>query len=264
MIRHSSVFVILGLIAANLSAQSITAEFRNATAPRIESHPVDPYMSDAEEQTILRRLQEHRYIPPTVRTLGALPSTLLRDLTVVIDNRSLEEIGFNSDAEFEHDEGAETMSLGANLIRILRHLDLTFLIRHGRIEILTEDEAAKDYPKRIYDITPLLSIKRQNGRAEVNTDSIVEGIQSLIQPDNWEPMGGAGTIVPLVVRSRCLLVVSASTTMHLEVDQLLNQIDRISVRPGEAPLMKRHVDVSNAMLPVVKKPTSLPVFGGVF
>jgi hypothetical protein len=149
----------------------------------------------------------------------------------------------------------------------LERIDLTILIRHSRLEVTTREAAEVKPQLRIYDITPLLTVQQQNGRSEVDTTSLVDSIQISVRPDTWEQLGGPATIATQVIRSRCLLVVSAPTVVHLELDQLLNQMDRASARSAAASSrnsgdLNRGSSVSaSSLIPQTK---ALPMFGGVF
>jgi len=265
MIPCGILFIISSISMSSSSmAQTYLSRIQIASARRIESKPVDPYMSDLEERILLQRLREALSVSPAVNTLRALPIAFAENLPLVIDEQALEEIGLTADQEFDFEEGAEGRPIGANLRWILRQLDLTFVISHAKVVITTQDAAEAMPAIRIYDVTPLLSVWQQNGQSVIDPTSLLETIQTSVQADTWESMGGPSSISPIVVRSRCLLVVSAPTTVHLDVDQLLNQLDRTSASFVNSRPQK---SVPIAPLPKCYLPSGsgeLPIFGGMF
>ncbi len=61
-----------------------------------------------------------------------------------------------------------------------------------------------------------------------------------------------------------LLIVGAPTTVHLELDQLLNQMDRTTSRQAELSPGFALQAASVPHIPVTQQQPSLLVFGGIF
>lgn len=261
--RWALLLVLSGVAACSpLFAQSIAFEGQLANAGRIESRVVDPYMTDVEERLILQRLQRPFLISPSVNTLRALPIAFKGYLPVVIDERSLDEMGISSDSKFDLGPESEARSAGANLLWLLRPFHLTFIIRQAKLVITTHEASEFMRAVRVYDVTPLLSVQVQNGRSAVDTVPLEETIQHSLQPDTWERLGGPSTLVATIVRSRCLFVVSAPTLVHLELDQLLNQMNSAGGRLVHSSEKGPQVDAASGVQPSPSQPYRLPVFYG--
>lgn len=113
-------------------------------------------------------------------------------------------------------------SIAVDLISRLRVLDLTLMIRHGHVVITTEYAAEEDLATRIYDVTPLLG----PGKSPDDLQRVIGMIETTIDCDTWEALGGNSTLVPLQVRDRSWLVVSTMTVTHWKIQRLLDQLNQ--------------------------------------
>ena len=53
---------------------------------------------------------------------------------------------------------------------------------------------------------------------------LLETILHSIEPDIWEQLGGPSTLMPMTVNGRRLLVVSTTSSIHLQLQSLLDQL----------------------------------------
>ncbi|TWU59466.1 ECF RNA polymerase sigma factor SigR [Rubripirellula tenax] len=133
---------------------------------------------------------------------------------ILIDRRALEEIGITADQPV-------TLTLGnvklRTLLRLmLRDLDLTYQVNGETLSVTTQEAAESNLVSRIYWL-------EGTGFAEGDFESVMNSIQTTIQPDTWELLGGPSTIVP-VRSARPAILVSAVYRVHEEIEKFLKTL----------------------------------------
>lgn len=138
---------------------------------------------------------------------------------------------------------AEQMTNAAVLFHGLHNTDLVIATWSGRWLITTAETAEENLSTRLYDVTPIADIRdgrpshvvggRMNsqssafGRASMSSDdSLMDLVQTLVDPNTWEVLGGSSTCRVAVISGRTWLVMSAPVTTHWKVEALLNQLNR--------------------------------------
>ena len=81
---------------------------------------------------------------------------------------------------------------------VLRQLDLTVMVRDEVLVITTQEEAENTLETHVYPVADLLGVGRSardvgRGRHD-DYDTLLETITSIIAPDTWDQVGGAGSI----------------------------------------------------------------------
>lgn len=214
------------------------------------SYPSDPLMTGHQEQQLLDALhREYRFSWGRKTSVSEIADDLRELFPVLVDQRAIEEIGLDvriaADSPLwfskveSQTEGQEKdpkrwwrpaqqalsirrPSIAVDLISRLRVLDLTLMIRHGHVVITTEYAAEEDLATRIYDVTPLLG----PGKSPDDLQRVSVMIETTIDCDTWESLGGSSTINLLQVRERSWLVVSAMTITHWKIQRLLDRLNQ--------------------------------------
>lgn len=230
----------------------------------VTSFPCDPLMSASREKELLAELDKPSPFSWEAGTpLSSIADDLSGLFPVRIEDRALEEIGLDRDEEtfggarFNPRSGATKRSsektrwwrpqgsgdssphpvLIVDLLDRIRDLDLTLMIRHGQLIITTIERAEDEPATRIYDVTPLLGKRRSwtgygmvpvaNQESwEDDFDSLMMVIESSIDPDTWESLGGMSTMVPSPIRSRNWLVITTTTVTHWKIQRLLDRLNQ--------------------------------------
>ncbi len=133
----------------------------------------------------------------------------LHDIPIVIDNLALQEIGLDPDVGVNID--LKNVSLRSFLRLMLRDLDLTYLIKDQVMQITTKEAAEENLVTEIYQLPDNVAKK---------SPQIMTIIQSHIQPDTWEVLGGTSVISEL----DHLLIVSTTSDVHDQVEAFLNRL----------------------------------------
>jgi hypothetical protein len=222
---------ILMFAASSVSvAQSETEWPRAIAASRIQSWVAEPFMTQEEERAIWDWLRSRPRLFKNISNLRefshAFPSQRIDQafFPISLNAKALEEIGVDIDEELEPVTGAAGYRAGTELFAILESHDLTCVVRHGKLEVTTVEDAETKQVTRVYDVTPLLSIQKRQGKSVVNVSTLIETIYTSIKPDSWEMLGGSATVNSNILNNRCLLTISAPTMVHIEVQQLLDQL----------------------------------------
>ena len=155
-------------------------------------------------------------------------------LPIQIDHRALEDVGLGSDVSMTATLGGETV--GQALTRLLRPLDLKWIIRDECIILTTPEEAESEVLTVIYPVADLVFPAGQDGSpdamGQADYESLVDSISEIVHPYAWEYVGGVGSIEPYpVVRS---LIISNTEEVHEEVEALLAQLRQAEAQQREA------------------------------
>ncbi len=159
-----------------------------------------------------------------------------------LDVRALDDIGIGIDAPitFRH----QSIRLRDGLHLLLKQLDLTWMVHHGRVVITNEEEAEDRLTTRVYDVRNLIElvpVSRWNGGPlgqmttvyQYDFDSLINTIRSAVAPVSWDRVGGPGSINAYYTRRMRVLVVSQTYDIHRQLDALLR---RMAEYGGQTPL----------------------------
>lgn len=226
--RVACMIVCLSLVIS-LTAAPPRIGYRHSEIGReIVSVPVDPFMTSDEEQRLLDILRRPSNAEFHNRTLREVCEALSKFLPTELNVRACEDLGIPVDSPLMKIEPVEGQTLGARLYAVLDQYDLDLLIKGGRLVVTTTDDAEdpRQAVVRVYDVTPLVSSVDDTGERRVSFDRLAETIQSQIQPDTWETLGGPSAISGQVIRDRAYLVCSTTTRVHLQIQSLLDALNR--------------------------------------
>jgi len=136
------------------------------------------------------------------------------ELPVMIHTRAMEDIGLSPSAEVKLN--LQDVTFGSAMKLMLEQLDMTYTMDNGLFLFTTREQAEQELMTRIYWL-------EGTGLPVGEFDNLIEVIQSSIEPDFWEHLGGPGVIQPLThgVRNRPAILVSAICEIHQQIDALL-------------------------------------------
>lgn len=193
------------------------------TLDLVPSWPIDPLMNQAQEREVWRKLlQRCPSLPPEI-PLSELAYRLDSLTPTRLDRRALEGIGLDGNVMVEPFHSQTDFSWMLQLMVVLRDLELTLHLKHNLLYLTTFEDAETDLPIRVYKVTSLVGTGEMSARRE-GISALMQLIQNQVEPNAWEALGGVGTMSPSLHDRDTLLTVSAMTTMHWQIQTLLNQM----------------------------------------
>ncbi|GAA5510529.1 sigma-70 family RNA polymerase sigma factor [Novipirellula caenicola] len=173
---------------------------------------VDEAAEKRVAEALARSLQVEFADTPLNEVLNSLSTD--SDLSRRIDRRALEEIGLTEDVPVTVKTAA--VQLQSILDIILRDLDLIFTIQGETLTITTHEAAEGQLLTRIYWL-------EGTGVVPGNFSAITTLIQTTIDPDTWEALGGASTMAPFQ-STRPALLISTTYDVHQQIETLLQTL----------------------------------------
>lgn len=143
---------------------------------------------------------------PLVEVLANMSGTL--GIPLIVNSRALEDVGL--EAEVKINIVLDNIPLRTFLEIMLTDLDLTYTI-DGVMTITTQQEAEEKVRVRMY---------RMPGYLKEKSEQVVTALQETVAVDTWSSVGGP--TVAVVVDN--VLIVSATTCVHLKVEGFLNTL----------------------------------------
>ncbi|QDV47143.1 hypothetical protein Enr13x_70520 [Stieleria neptunia] len=230
----------------------------------VVSFPCDPLMTAKQERALAVALMKEspfHWVPGM--SLSNMAAELSEQVPVLLDRRALEEIGIDPDSPigagvmthqhadsqsrrgererwWQRDEAAVIdgrPSLVVDVLSRLKDLYLTLMIVRGQVVITTVEAAEDDLATRIYDVTPLISMRAHASwgashathgvsEAYADFDSLINILETSVAPDTWEALGGNSTTVGVTIRDRHWIVVSTTTMTHWKIQRLLDRLNQ--------------------------------------
>lgn len=131
------------------------------------------------------------------------------DIPMLIDRRALEEVGLTADTPVNI--ALHRVSLRSFLRLMLRDLELTYMVKDEVLQITALEAAEQNLETRMYHLPKLLSSK---------TDKVLAALQSAVDPDTWEVLGGPSTASSI----DHVLIVSTTSDVHQQVYDFLDTL----------------------------------------
>lgn len=157
---------------------------------------------------------------PLIDALNRL--TDLRHVQLYIDHHALSDIGVSTDTSVTH--LVKGLSWRTVLELILDELKLAYLVRDGVLLITTKTAAETMLTTKVYPVFDLV-VRRPNAPANrpgLDFQSLIDNIVANIAPDEWEEVGGPGSIEPFT--NSGALVISQTTGVHQEIAEFLKAL----------------------------------------
>ena len=131
------------------------------------------------------------------------------NIPIVIDRRALEEIGLSPDLPVSL--MLKNVSLRSFLRLMLREFDLTYIVKDEVMQITTVEAADQLLSIRMHALPDQFTSK---------LPELVKVIQSTVEPNAWEALGGPSTMASL----DHILIVNAHTNLQEKVEAFLEHL----------------------------------------
>lgn len=129
---------------------------------------------------------------------------------VFIDEQSLAEVGLGADEIVNL--SVKNFQLEHLLTQMLSQLGITHMVIDGNVKITTLESAGSNLQTCIYPVGDLFP------SSSASHDAVMALLTSVVEPDSWEDVGGAGTIDSL----NSSLVISQNYHVHQQLEHLLD------------------------------------------
>jgi hypothetical protein len=178
--------------------------------------------------------------------------------TVILDHRSLQDVGLAGDAPFSLLGELNDISWKSLLNLFLGALELTWTIDDGALIITTPEVAEARLLTRVYNVADLVSVEIE-GRVHYDHDSLINVIEMVVHPETWDTVGGPASVEPF----RETLIVAQTAITHDEIESLLDSLREgrrlADGEPAGSPpkLSIRPAGVEPRLLAALEKPVSL-------
>lgn len=214
-------------IAALLATLQTVAEqvAKGDTTPRM----LPPWSPDKEtiQRALMREVTFEFAETPLKEALAQLKKQA--GVNIVIDTKALEDVEIKPDVPITGQ--GNKISLRSALRRLLRHLDLTYVIRDEVILVTTPEEGELRLDTGIYPVGDLIGRKDEKGQTVYDYQTLIQMITAIIKPTTWDDVGGPGSIKAVPCEGLHALVVSQSSDVHEQCVSLLNAIRELAKSP---------------------------------
>ena len=204
------------------------------------------FLSAAEEkiEAALREPTEFDFFDESLQTVID-HFTKKHKINILIDTVALEAVGIGGDEPITLTLSDVSLQSGLNLL--LRPLDLTWMIRDEVLLVTTLDEAENNLLTRVYDVSDLVMYQDKSGEAWADHETLIGVITSTVEPDQWDVVGGVGSIEATPVRGAEALVVRQTREVHKEIQRLLDQLRAIAQEAGgdELPVREKPTETES-------------------
>lgn len=159
-------------------------------------------------------------------------------LPIIVDVQALADAGIDLDATtVTQEQEVSDVSVTAALKLLLRDAGLTWIVRGEVLTVTTREEAGENLVVVAYPLP-----RGFGDNQMVDSQTMIDLIQSTVAPDTWDGVGGPGAIRPLVSAGDPLLVVSQTSEVHDEVENLLRRIHGrlLAEFAGERTVLRVH------------------------
>lgn len=175
------------------------------------------------------------------------------DVPVHLDLRGFEDIGLSQDTPITATLGGETY--GQALRRILRPLELTWVVTNELLLITTTEEAEYHMDVRIYPVRDILAASATRLDDEpADIADLIDVLTSTVHVESWDEAGGPGAIEGIAAHGA--LFVAQTEEIHEAIAQLLESLRR-SQREAAKESKAAPVDASDKELPTNKQDKKL-------
>lgn len=216
-------YVLLGDVLFVRQTDAIQREVAGLLAA-LRDHGRRTFVLDAPQNELLRqRLEETISVNlrgvPLIDAVDRLSD--LADTPIRLDRSSLRGAGVRERTPVTLEIADQ--KLRTALIAILHDLELTWVIRDGLVWVISQDDADEFSKTAVYDVRDL-------ARNFEESKSLQQAIESQASPDQWEAMGGFGS---MDFPKPGVLVVHQTERNHDAVLQLLENY-RLALRTSKA------------------------------
>ena len=170
------------------------------------------------------------------------------NLPIEIDLQGLEEIGLSADVPITlSKQNAKLRSVLADIVEQMG--DLTYTVQNEALRVVTHEAAERHPLVRVYWL-------EGTGFPGTDVSSLMDLIQTSIDFDTWEAMGGPSSITPIGNNIRQGIVVSTAYRTHHQIECLLSRLRDAHFGPD--PVTEK------VEMPKVEMPKPPKLEGGMF
>jgi hypothetical protein len=192
---------------------TLPPDWREKAAKRGEGPKPTP-----QEQALLKALQQTVNLNFSEGTLAEVLDYLRQQsgVEILVDKQTLESVSASYDTPIKG--LSKRATLRTVLRKVLADLNLTYILKDGAVQVVTQEQAKATLTVRTYyigDLVSVVDVRLLPGLRELemrkNVDMILQSIQA-IEPGTWQANGGAGTVTfdPVTMT----LVVKQTAEMH--------------------------------------------------
>ena len=207
-------------------------------AKKVSSKTVVEQVASARTESIFLALQK-----PIDLQWDQLPANEALDelsqhfgVTIQIDRAVLKDY-FEEDFDRKTSLRATDISAHAALSFLLRPEGLAWSLEDEVVWVTTKEKSSEALLTRIYEVGDLVQTQ-QGGFVDVDYESLLNLLTSIVEPDSWinnGGNGGNGEVRPFESKAIFLVVVSQTAQVHLKVEAVLRAIR----------LAKQHVKIDS-------------------
>ncbi len=209
------------------SAALLAAGFSTAPTPLRAQVSLPIFGNRIEGSPLENRLAARTSLTSGQLSLAGFAELLRKQFSInaMLDRRALDDVGVGADSPLSACDVSNVVLEDA-IELVLGQLDLTIMVRDEVLVITTPEEAENNLETHVYPVADLLCVGRSahdigRGRHD-DYDTLLETITSIIAPDTWDQVGGAGSIEAFPA-SRAL-VISATRPVHRQIGPLLETL----------------------------------------
>ena len=154
-------------------------------------------------------------------------------IPAILDLPRLKSAGISPEDNFTKSISGVTLRTALDLI--YQEMGLSYTIRGEAYVITSRAASDQQLTHRAYDVTDLMTGKsldttvvqiRYPADIAQRIDALIKSIQSTVQPESWDELGGLGTMIHVKGRNRRhFIVVSQTEPCHYEVKRMLKNLD---------------------------------------
>jgi hypothetical protein len=171
----------------------------------------------ATEQKLQQRIDVTFFDTPLKDVIDTIKSKL--DIPIMIDERALTEVGLDSSTIVNIDLRNIKAEIALDLT--MESLQLTWLVRDEIMLVTTPEAEENELEVRLYTCRDFLEIPSSSKHKDQTLDRLIDVIKYVIEPRSWVELGGTGVRQSL---PGGILVISASSRVHAQVEQLLEKL----------------------------------------
>ncbi len=244
-VAFATIVVFLPAVQLPVCAQPVTSfDFWSSDRDRT---------AEARIQTALARRMDFDFVEVPLKRFVELLNQ--QGVPAQVDHRALDDIGLDDKTPVRLQHSGITLRSALELV--LHQLELGWTIRSEVLLISTDEELESQLKTRLYDISDLVP-----NRAYTNPwgfaasgrdfDSLIDLIQSTIEPQTWDVVGGPGAMDAYELNNSAVLVVSQTLPIHEQIARLLAGLLRVD---------QRHRRDSLSRTPSIRRSAGLPRTG---
>jgi hypothetical protein len=198
-------------------ADTLRTSTDNATSAK-EKCDLDPVA--VIRQALTKKVSWNFKEMPLSEVVEALHKEL--NVPVYLDNKAMIDIGVTPETKVFFKLSGVTAKKALHLM--LQDMGLAYYINEEVLTITSPDTADNMLFTEFYNVADLPSFRRGNGGTVPNYDKLIDLITFCVKPTTWDEVGGSGSIIEYDAAGIQILVISQTSDVHEEIQQLLDRL----------------------------------------